>query len=220
MGRPDFSRGIPVTSLQGRLLGAWNQDGHFGGGQLAHNAVKDASAGGSATVGNDFTTLTTDATAGEHAHVGIVPRAFDYSSGIVLGWFGFRTNQKIENLGEKHQIGFVSRTAGPGHRVVFEPDVGNQTDGNVLVNRNGNTEKTGQVEFLDVRDGHHYAILIDYAAGETRFFVESDPFNDVPDATIELTPSQILPAGATISTTQTDAAEELHAIYAGYRYAP
>lgn len=214
-------QGIPITATQAKTVGAWRIFGECG--PALHNAVTTrTSAGGSATVGTGGVTLSTDATAGEHAVADIPARPVFAANGLLVVMVGCEVNQAIGNLAEGIEIGILLPTGQDGNNIaVFRPDAGDETTGNIRVD-NAGTDTDGSVNYPTVNgETHHFSVVVDFDATETRFYIDGNPLMDGDeDASIAAIPGNISGIGAGIFSNATDANEDLAVRYIGYTYVP
>lgn len=109
----------------------------------------------------------------------------------------YASNNAIGNLSDHHLIGCVDRFIDPtrDNIAVFQPDVGDETSGNVVVD-SGGTDNDGSVTFpSDLTEYNTYTVLLDFAgvyltADHTGFYVNGDPRKgNSPDADIAAVPN-------------------------------
>jgi len=114
------------------------------------------------------------------------------ANGTVLIKARYGSTADTGTLSDIHNVGQFSNDTADGI-AVFRPHIGNNTDGNVLVDNDG-TNTTGSVTYPNLTNVQTLAVLIDRAgnylsSGNTGFYINSDPRRGgSPDADLAAVP--------------------------------
>lgn len=184
---------------------AWSLGGHLGdegGTEIPAGFRTGKSGGGSAVPGENDFQMSTDGTANENAFMSTARRTLHATAGAYVALIAWDTGQAIANLSHDFVIGFTgARNSGDNNIAAFVPSAGDNTSGNVRVDAGG-ADTDGTLDYPTINgEVHLYAIVIDYADAETRFYVDADPVSATPDVTLAATPNDIPQAGARIEDT-------------------